>query len=124
MTLRAAGLLVGGAGLAVWGWFTGWPELTALGAAAVTLVVLVLLVAGPTPRVQVALDQAALRVVRGQEATVRMRLHLPLRRRWLRIVEGSRLGEYRTRHRLRTVVVAVIVQRSAERGTHSCREKR
>ena len=57
MTLRAAGLLVGGAGLAVWGWFTGWPELTALGAAAVTLVVLVLAVAGPTPRVQVALDQ-------------------------------------------------------------------
>ena len=46
VTLRAAGLLVGGAGLAVCGWFTGWPELTALGAAAVALVVLVLLVAG------------------------------------------------------------------------------
>ena len=90
MTLRAAGLLVGGAGLAVWGWFAGWPELTALGAAAVTLVVLVVLVvAGPAPRVRVALDQAALRVVRGQEATVRMKLHLPRRRRWLRIVEGS-----------------------------------
>ena len=89
VTLRAAGLLVGGAGLAVWGWFAGWPELTALGAAAVTLVVLVLLVAGPAPRVRVALDQAALRVVRGQEATVRMKLHLPRRRRWLRIVEGS-----------------------------------
>ena len=80
MTLRAAGLLVGGAGLAVCGWFTGWPELTALGAAAVALVVLVLLVAGPTPRVQVAVDQVALRVVRGQEATVRMKLHLPRRR--------------------------------------------
>ena len=77
MTLRAAGLLVGGAGLAVWGWFAGWPELTALGAAAVTLVVLVLLFAGPAPRVRVALDQAALRVVRGQEAAVRMKLHLP-----------------------------------------------
>lgn len=88
MTFRAAGLLVGGAGLAVCGWFTGWPELTALGAAAVALVVLVLLVAGSAPRVQVELDQAALRVVRGQEATVRMKLHLPRRRRWLRIVEG------------------------------------
>jgi uncharacterized protein (DUF58 family) len=89
VTLRAAGLLVGGAGLAVCGWFTGWPELTALGAAAVALVVLVLLVAGPTPRVQVAVDQVALRVVRGQEATVRMKLHVPRRRRWLRIVDGS-----------------------------------
>lgn len=89
MTLRAAGLLVGGAGLAVCGWFTGWPELTALGAAAVALVILVLLVAGPTPRVEVVLDQAAMRVVRGQQAAVRMSLHLPRRRRWLRIVEGS-----------------------------------
>jgi uncharacterized protein (DUF58 family) len=73
----------------VCGWFTGWPELTALGAAAIALVVLVLLIAGPTPRVQVAVDQVALRVVRGQEATVRMKLHLPRRRRWLRIVDGS-----------------------------------
>jgi uncharacterized protein (DUF58 family) len=89
VTLRAAGLLVGGAGLIVWGWFTGWPELTALGAAAVALVILVLLVVGRAPRVQVAIDQAAMRVVRGQEATVRMRLRLARRRRWLRIVEGS-----------------------------------
>jgi uncharacterized protein (DUF58 family) len=89
VTLRAVGLLVGGAGLMVCGWLTGWPELTALGAAAVALVVLVLVLAGPTPRVQVALDQGALRVVRGQEAFVRMSLHLPRRRRWLRIVEGS-----------------------------------
>ena len=88
MTLRAAGLLVGGAGLAVWGWLAGWPELTALGAAAVALVVLAVLVAGPAPQVQLAVDQAALRVVRGQDATVRMKLHLPRRRRWLRIVEG------------------------------------
>jgi uncharacterized protein (DUF58 family) len=89
MTLRAFGLLLGGAGLAMCGWLTGWPELTALGAAAAALVVLVLLVAGPTPGVQAALDQSGLRVVRGQEATVRMKLHLPRRRRWLRVVEGS-----------------------------------
>ena len=89
MTLRAAGLLAGGCALAVSGWFTGWPELTALGVAAIVLVLVVLFVAGPAPRVQLTMDQAALRVVRGQEATVRMKLHVPRRRRWLRIVEGS-----------------------------------
>ena len=89
MTLRAAGLLVFGVCAALWGWYSGWPELTALGAAAVALVVLVVVVAGPAPRVQIALDQAAPRVVRGQEASVRMKLHAPRRRRWLRIVEGS-----------------------------------
>jgi uncharacterized protein (DUF58 family) len=89
MTLRAAGLLAGGAGLVVYGWFAGWPELTALGAAALALVLLVVLVAGRAPRVEASLDQLALRVVRGQEATVRMKLHLAGRPRWLRIVEGS-----------------------------------
>jgi uncharacterized protein (DUF58 family) len=89
VTLRAGGLLVGGAGLLATGWFRGWPELTALGAAAIALVVLVAIVAWPAPRVQLALDKAAIRVVRGQEATVRMTLHAPRRRHWLRIVEGS-----------------------------------
>lgn len=89
MTLRAAGLLVGGAGLLAAGWFKGWPELTALGAAAVALVVLVVIAAGRAPRVQVALDKNAIKVVRGQTATVRMTLHTPRRRRWFRIVEGS-----------------------------------
>ncbi len=70
------------------GWFKGWPELTALGAAAIALVCLVVIVAGPAPRVQMALDKAAIRVVRGQEASVRMTLHAPRRRHWLRIVEG------------------------------------
>jgi uncharacterized protein (DUF58 family) len=88
VTLRAAGLVAGGIGLLAAGWFKGWPELTALGAAAIALVVLVLIAAGPLPRVQVALDKAAIKVVRGQSATVRMTLHAPRQRRWLRIVEG------------------------------------
>jgi len=89
MTLRAAGLVAGGAGLVALGWDAGWPELTALGAAAIALVALALLAAGPRPRVEAALEQAALRVVRGQPATVRMTLRLPRRWRWLRVVEGS-----------------------------------
>jgi uncharacterized protein (DUF58 family) len=88
MTLRAAVLAVGGAALVACGWYTGWPEFTALGAAAVALIVLVVIVAGPPPRVQVALDQAAMRVVRGQQATAQMTLHLSRRWRWLRIIEG------------------------------------
>jgi len=88
MTLRASGLVVVGAGLVALGWDSGWPELTALGAAAIALVLLVIAVAGRAPRMEVALDQAAMRVVRGQQATVRMTLHLPRRWRWLRIVEG------------------------------------
>ena len=88
MTLRAAGLVVGGVALVAIGWDAGWPELTALGAAAIALVVLVIAVAGRAPRIEVALDQAAIRVVRGEQATVRMTLHLPRRWRWLRVVEG------------------------------------
>ena len=90
MTVRAVGLVLGGAGLVALGWEAGWPEPTALGAAAIALVGLVLVVAGRTPGVQAALEQSALRVVRGQPATVRMTLRLPRNRwRWLRIVEGS-----------------------------------
>lgn len=89
MTARAVGLVLGGAGLVALGWMAGWPEPTALGAAAIALVVLVLVVTGRTPRVQAALEKSALRVVRGQPATVRMTLRLPRHRwRWLRIVEG------------------------------------
>ena len=79
MTLRALGLVLGGAGLVALGWQAGWPEPTALGVAAIALVVVVLVVAGRTPKVQAALEQTSLRVVRGQPATVRMTLHLP---RW------------------------------------------
>lgn len=90
MTLRALGLVLGGAGLVALGWDAGWPEMTAMGAAAIALVLVVIVIAGRTPRVQMELDQASMRVVRGQPATVRMTLRLPRRWRWrwLRIVEG------------------------------------
>lgn len=90
MTLRALGLVLGGGGLVALGWDAGWPELTAMGAGSIALVVLALLVAGRAPRVQVALDKASMKVVRGQPATVRMTLSMPrLRWRWLRVVEGK-----------------------------------
>jgi uncharacterized protein (DUF58 family) len=89
MTLRAAGLLGGGAALVAIGWGEGWPELSALGAGAIALVVLVVAVAGRTVRVEVTLEQGAMRVTRGQQATVQMNMKLPRRWRWLRIVEGS-----------------------------------
>jgi uncharacterized protein (DUF58 family) len=88
MTLRAAGLVVWGVALVAIGWKTGWPELTALGAAAVALVVLATALAGRAPNVDMALDRTALRVVRGEQATVRMTVHAPRRWRWLRVVEG------------------------------------
>ena len=70
MTLRAAGLVLGGAALVAFGWHEGWPELTALGGAAIALVCLVIVVAGRAPRIEVALDRTAIRVVRGQQASV------------------------------------------------------
>jgi uncharacterized protein (DUF58 family) len=90
VTLRAVGLVLGGAGLVALGWDAGWPEPTALGAAAIALVVLVVVLAGPSPPVQAGLDQTSLKVVRGEPATVRMTVHLPQtwRWRWLRVVEG------------------------------------
>jgi uncharacterized protein (DUF58 family) len=90
MTLRALGLILGGGWLVALGWDAGWPESTAMGAALIALVLLSMVVAGRAPRVEVALDQAGMKVVRGQPATVRMTLQIPRRRwRWLRVVEGS-----------------------------------
>jgi len=91
MTVRAAGLVGGGAALVVLGWHARWPEITALGGAAIALVAVVVVIAGRTPRVRVALDQTAIRVVRGTPASVRMSVTLNRRWRWrwLRVVEGS-----------------------------------
>lgn len=88
MTPRAAGLLAGGAGIIWIGWSAGWPELTAMGTAAVALVVFVVVTAGRAPQVEVSVDQGAIRVVRGQQASVRVTVRLRKRGRWLRVVEG------------------------------------
>lgn len=89
MTLRAAGLVVGGAVLVLSGWYTGWPELTAFGAAALALVAVIVVAAGPAPRVQIAVEQTSMRAVRGEEATIEVNLRVSRRWRWLRVVSGN-----------------------------------
>jgi uncharacterized protein (DUF58 family) len=89
VTLRGAGTLVLAIALLLIGWHTGWPELTALGAAALTLVVLALALAGPPPAATIDLDRASLRVVREEPATVPMTVRPNGRHRWMRVVEGQ-----------------------------------
>ena len=88
MTLRALGVFAGGAGLIPVGFALGWPELSGLGACAVVLVVLAVLGWGSRPRVQVTVDGRALRVVRGESATIRVEVTSTRRRPRLRLVEG------------------------------------
>ena len=87
MTARGGGLLLGGAAAITAGWTQAWPELTALGAGAITLVLLVLLLAGPRPRVGVDVSTSRLHVVRGQRVTVSLRVNGP-GRHWMRLVDG------------------------------------
>jgi uncharacterized protein (DUF58 family) len=89
LTLRGGALVGGGALLLSCGWFAGWPELTALGAAALALVALSIIVVGPIPHVDLRVDQQGMRVTRGQDATIPIELQLSRRGRWLRIVDGS-----------------------------------
>ena len=89
MTRRGAGLVLAAAVLAAWGWRAGWPELTALGAAGLTLVVACLLMVGRCPRATMAVEQSAVRVVRGQPAAVTMTVDITGRRWWSRVVEGA-----------------------------------
>jgi uncharacterized protein (DUF58 family) len=88
MTGRGWALLVGGPGLVAWGWFAGWPEVTALGAAGVALVVLALLVVGPAPRAGLKLPDSSTRVVRGESAMVPLSVTGSRRRGWLRVTDG------------------------------------
>jgi uncharacterized protein (DUF58 family) len=92
VTLRGAAIAVLAVGLVVVGWLTGWPELTALGGAGVVLVVACVVLCGTRPRGDVFLDHALLRVVRGEEAAVRLRIHAPRRRRWMRVDDGAGLS--------------------------------
>ena len=50
MTARGFALVVGGVAAVVCGWHAGWPELTSLGAGAVALVVLCVVIPGARPR--------------------------------------------------------------------------
>jgi uncharacterized protein (DUF58 family) len=88
VTARAVSVLAGAIASILWGWQEGWPELTAMGAAGGSIVILVVLVAGWRPRASIHLDRASLRVVRGQATTVRMSASVTRRRSWLHVVEG------------------------------------
>jgi uncharacterized protein (DUF58 family) len=88
VTARGAAITVTGAALTVAGWRAGWPELTALGVAGLTLVVLVLLIAGRSPRAALTVSGQSFRVVRGEPASLPMTVDAGPRRRWLRLVEG------------------------------------
>jgi uncharacterized protein (DUF58 family) len=90
VTLRGAGLLLGGIGLAAAGWVLAWPELTVLGIGCLVPVVVALLFATGGSRVEVTSDISDFRVVRGEAANLRVDLRpTGLRRRLLRLVEGS-----------------------------------
>ena len=89
MTYRALGVFASGAALIPVGFALGWPELSGLGGCAVALVVLALIGWGTRPRVDVSVAGRALRVVRGEPATVRVEVTSSRRRPRLRLVEGS-----------------------------------
>ena len=113
MTARAYGLVVCGIAALVSGWIEAWPELSALGAAAIALVVAVFAVAGRRPSASVSVATSRLQVVRGQRATVRVRT-AGARRGWLRLVDGppaAPLASMRLR-RQRGVDVALPVDTS------------
>lgn len=89
MTGRGLALLLGGVASGVSGWFAGWPELTAIGAGALALVLGAVLVTGRTPRMKVSLDHPQVQVVRGQEARALVTLRNVRAPRGLRLVVGS-----------------------------------
>jgi uncharacterized protein (DUF58 family) len=99
VTARGFALVVGGVASVVWGWHAGWPELTSLGAGAVALVVLCLLITGPKPRARLSVPALNFSVTRGQPAQVRLSAQVGWRRRWLRLVDGH-LAEPRVSLRL------------------------
>lgn len=89
MTARGRMVLVGSVAAVLLGAWTDWPGLTGLGAAGIVVVLLVRVLMGPHPRGDMAIDQTALRVIRGQPASVRIDLAVHRRRGWLRLVDGD-----------------------------------
>lgn len=89
MTPRFRAILVVGVTLGLVGWWAGYPEVTALGAASVTLPLVCLLTVGRRPRGSLALRTRDLLVRRGDPCVVELYLTLDKKRRGLRIVEGD-----------------------------------
>jgi uncharacterized protein (DUF58 family) len=89
-------MLLNGLALAVAGWLLGWPEITALGAAASGLVLAVVATVSRGGHLGLALDSGALRVARGDAASVKVGVVGSGRRRALRLVEGDPAQPRRT----------------------------
>ncbi len=87
MTPRAVGLVAGGAALLLLGRLAGWPELSALGGAALALVVLALLLAARGVRAEAWLGDLPRSVTRGAQAGVHVGVAAH-RRASLRLVLG------------------------------------
>lgn len=121
MTPRGVSLLLGGLAFGVAGWLAGWPELTALGASALALVVCMALAVSWGSAVAITVDSNALRVVRGEPAVVKVGVSARGARRALRLVEGAPAHPVRTvpipRGRSEAVVLDVPVA-TDKRGLH------
>ncbi|MEZ5117541.1 MAG: DUF58 domain-containing protein [Candidatus Nanopelagicales bacterium] len=92
MTTRAWGLLAAAAVMAVAGWLRGWYELVGLSAGIVTLLAIVLAVAGRRPRVSLEIMRPPVRLTRDDPAEVRLVAGFAAgsgRGRWLSVVSGT-----------------------------------
>jgi uncharacterized protein (DUF58 family) len=78
------------------GWAAGWPELTALGAGAISLLLAAAVISGPTGHADLILDASGLAVSRGRPAAARVRVTGARRRRSLRLTDGSITAPRRT----------------------------
>lgn len=104
------------------GWFAGWTGLTALGAGAVSLVIVSIALASGTTSGGVHLESQDLRVTRGEQAVVRVSLSLRGSRRSLSLVEGDPHAASRTldipRHRAPRPMVLNFPIDTTSRGAH------
>lgn len=89
MTARGLALVASAALLAGWGWWARWPELIGLGAGLALLVALCLALALLAPRGDLVAAQSAVTVVRGEPASVGLRLSVRGPRWWARVVDGK-----------------------------------
>jgi uncharacterized protein (DUF58 family) len=88
VTARGFAVAVLSAVLVPVGWRLGWPELTALGGAGLTFVVIAAGWAGRSPSGSLNMERSSLRVTRGEVALARVSVTVGRRRRWLRLVDG------------------------------------
>jgi uncharacterized protein (DUF58 family) len=90
MTRRGVGFLLAALLLVLLGWRAAWPEMTVLGAGALGVVMLCLvLTAGRRSASTISADQPAVRVVRGQPAAVTVYIEVKGSGRGCRLADGA-----------------------------------